>query len=342
MFHVSIPGAIEGPPTFYDIEVIVIVSRLKQHLFKSTKRFSEIYTFRDSLENAVGRAIGKLPSRLANFYKSSSVLVEERKKNLEIFFTSIFADAELSVHPIVLSFFNISRAAVLEAQMVNHTHTHTHVKGEMGTMPVLANTHTIKVDSPQKWMEEYKLLKSLLHDARAKIFSNANVVEIKGNLRIGENGIKLLRSYLLNTKSLNQIELARRKDLVLSLQKEISELTTLLNSSSLSLPKDVATMENSKNLFKTSKGRMLGKAKETDVTRKYDNSELLQLQRQTMHTQDEKLENLHEMIVRQRQMGTAINEELTIQNELLKGLNNHMDNSQQKMKKAKDAIDKIL
>jgi hypothetical protein len=63
-------------------------------------------------------------------------------------------------------------------------------------------------------------------------------------------------------------------------------------------------------------GRVLGK--ETERTRELDNEGVLQLQRQMMQSQDDNVDELRKIIIRQRELGTQINEELEVQNDLLR------------------------
>ena len=63
-------------------------------------------------------------------------------------------------------------------------------------------------------------------------------------------------------------------------------------------------------------GRVLGK--ETERTRELDNQGVLQLQKQTMQDQDQSVEELMKIILRQRELGQAIHEELEVHNELLR------------------------
>lgn len=133
--------------------------------------------------------------------------------------------------------------------------------------------------------------------------------------------------------SLGEGELRRRKDLLINARKEKDGLEDLLQAMATKtrLDQTVASIEDKDALMKASgsgnaggggrnppgrSGRVLGK--ETDRTRELDNAGVLQLQQQTMKEQDTNVEELMKIIIRQRELGTAINEELLVQNELLK------------------------
>ncbi|PWN54355.1 hypothetical protein IE53DRAFT_383049 [Violaceomyces palustris] len=72
-------------------------------------------------------------------------------------------------------------------------------------------------------------------------------------------------------------------------------------------------------------------AQEDHITRQLDDNGLLSLQEQAMKDQDEQLLGLAAILRRQRQMGLAINQELTEQNELLQQLDDEVGVTQSKM-----------
>jgi regulator of vacuolar morphogenesis len=86
-------------------------------------------------------------------------------------------------------------------------------------------------------------------------------------------------------------------------------------------------------------GRVLGK--ETTETRELDNNGVLQLQKQKMADQDMDVEELRKIIQRQRELGVAINQELEVQNEMLKMVDEDVDRVQGKINIAKKRIGKI-
>lgn len=84
---------------------------------------------------------------------------------------------------------------------------------------------------------------------------------------------------------------------------------------------------------------MLGR--ETAKTRALDNQGVLQLQQQMMHEQDEDVEILAQAVRRQRELGSAIHDELLVQNELLGLLDEDVGRVQGKIEVAKKRIGKI-
>lgn len=126
-------------------------------------------------------------------------------------------------------------------------------------------------------------------------------------------------------------ELRRRKDLLASARKEKDGLENLLNAMATKsrLDSAVATIQDKQSLIgngpsgKAKPGRVLGK--ETDQTRELDNEGVLQLQKQIMQDQDLNVDELRKIVARQKELGTAINEELQVQNEMLRMVDEDAD-----------------
>ncbi|KZV71304.1 hypothetical protein PENSPDRAFT_664471 [Peniophora sp. CONT] len=80
---------------------------------------------------------------------------------------------------------------------------------------------------------------------------------------------------------------------------------------------------------------------ETAATRPLDDTGLLQLQQQQMDQQDSQLAGLTAILQRQRQLGVAIHNEISQQNELLDDLNNDVDRVGGKLSSAKKMLNKF-
>ena len=128
---------------------------------------------------------------------------------------------------------------------------------------------------------------------------------------------------------LGEGEVRRRKDLVASARKERDALETLANSLATKRPNTSsttpsATASDKANLFGGGKNgattgrRVLGAPlPETETTRELDNTGVLQLQKQFLKDQDQDLESLLKTVVRQRDIGQAIHQELEEQVQML-------------------------
>ena len=144
-------------------------------------------------------------------------------------------------------------------------------------------------------------------------------------------------------EKLGEGEARRRRDLVQSARKEKEGLENLLNAMAAKsmLDATVATAQQKKALVgaQPKQGRVLGK--ETARTRELDNQGVLQLQKQLMEDQDVDVEELRKIVARQKELGVAINNELEVQNEMLKMVDEDVTRVQGKIEIAKKRIGKI-
>ena len=141
-------------------------------------------------------------------------------------------------------------------------------------------------------------------------------------------------------------ELRRRKDLLGSAKKEKEGLDHLLNAmvAKTQLDKTVASVKDKTALIGTTQqapkqGRVLGK--ETGRTRELDNQGVLQLQKQLMQEQDLDVEELAKVVRRQRELGSAIQEELDVQRDLLGLLDEDVTRVAGKVEVVRKRVDKI-
>ncbi len=144
-------------------------------------------------------------------------------------------------------------------------------------------------------------------------------------------------------EKLGEGELRRRRDLVGNARKEKEGLENLLNAMAAKskLDSTVISVQHKQALLGTQpkQGRVLGK--ETTRTRELDNQGVLQLQKQMMEDQDMDVEGLRKIVARQKELGIAINNELEVQNEMLKMVDDDVTRVQGKIEIAKKRIGKI-
>ena len=150
--------------------------------------------------------------------------------------------------------------------------------------------------------------------------------------------------------SLGEGELRRRRDLLSSAKREKEGLENLLSAMAAKSAVDatVAKAGDKTALLNTpttnshsrlASGRVLGK--ESNKTRALDNQGVLQLQKQMMKEQDEDVMVLAQAVARQKELGIQIHEELEVQKDMLKMLEEDTDRHQGKMDVARKRIDKI-
>jgi regulator of vacuolar morphogenesis len=80
---------------------------------------------------------------------------------------------------------------------------------------------------------------------------------------------------------------------------------------------------------------------ETALTRPLDNESLLQLQRQAMDSQDSEVDALLAIVRRQKEVGSAIGDELETQNRLLEELELGIDRTRAGVKSVDKRLDKV-
>ncbi|RDW57524.1 Qc-SNARE protein [Aspergillus mulundensis] len=159
-----------------------------------------------------------------------------------------------------------------------------------------------------------------------------------------------------SSTSLGEGEIRRRKDLLINARKEKDGLEDLLNAMAAKSRVDnaIASIKDKEALIGAANsaggaggsgrrparsGRVLGK--ETERTRELDNQGVLQLQRDTMQQQDMSVEELLKIVRRQKELGIQINEELEVQNEMLRMVDEDATRLQQKVDIGKKRLGKI-
>ncbi|PLN75439.1 hypothetical protein BDW42DRAFT_189269 [Aspergillus taichungensis] len=233
------------------------------------------------------------------------------------------------------------------------------------------------ITDPTLWLDCYRDMKSHLHDARLHLTrrdqettpqkQHESSARAKSSLvRAGtltgalEDGLKNIGSgsgdgpNRSSGPSLGDGEMRRRKDLLINARKEKDGLEDLLNAMAAKSRVDsvVASIQDKEALVGAGagggggggrkparSGRVLGR--ETERTRELDNQGLVQLQKQTMESQDQSVDELMKIVTRQKELGIAINNELELQNELLKLADEDAERLGQKVDIGKKRIGRI-
>ena len=160
------------------------------------------------------------------------------------------------------------------------------------------------------------------------------------------------------SKKLGAGEIRRRRDLLSAARKEVEGLEGVLksmatrsatenNSSSSAGVGTAATNADKAGLWKGTSAakqssRVLGgPLKETERTREQDNEGVMQLQQTIMKEQDEDVMVLGKTVAKLKDMGILMEEELTVQNEMLGLVEGDVDRVQGKLDVAKRRIGKI-
>ena len=176
-----------------------------------------------------------------------------------------------------------------------------------------------------------------------------------------ERGLKSAGDEWGARERLGDGEMRRRKDLMAQARKEKDDLEGLLSKIGTRqnveavVEKLTSTQSNGDSsntaaaggggggggivAARPSKGRVLGK--ETAKTRELDNTGVLQLQQQMMREQDEDVDVLTAAVIRQRELATQINEELTYQEGLFNVVEEDVDRLNGKINVARKRVAKI-
>ncbi|KAI9328317.1 hypothetical protein DFJ73DRAFT_126793 [Zopfochytrium polystomum] len=159
---------------------------------------------------------------------------------------------------------------------------------------------------------------------------------------------------------LSKAEIARREDLIANLKMEIDRIGQLLTgpkvadssssakndqrSGSLNSAVDTLLPSTAPSSSQSPRsGRRFGAAPplETAQTKGLDNSQLVQLQRQTMDDQSEALSTLSTIVRRQYDVGVAIGAELDLHNRLLEELDDDVTRVGENLKSAGRKLDNV-
>lgn len=312
-----------GSYIVYDMDIRLSFQKFKFKEFQISKRFSDFITFRKTLLRLGYSYIPQLPSRYSAIFKSKDSTVAERKEGLINFSNYVLNDSELRSNEEVLSFYRIPKSDIDELKGSN-----------------AAVDKRLDIDSASKWMEVYKRVKSNLQNARIRVNSTNNLNEVNTLVESSNSDLNKLKEYLGQSIELSADEIKRRNQLLNSLSTEITDIKSIIKIMK-PVSKSSPEVVNESSLYKNTSRRTFGKPVETEESRKLNNSQFLQTQQVEMQSQDERLQELYQIVTRQKQLGIAVNEELSIQNELLDGLDKQIDHSSDRMNIAKSKIKKF-
>jgi regulator of vacuolar morphogenesis len=341
------------PYTIYNITL-----RLPLRSFTVQKRYSDFTSLNDSLTSQAGSTppVALPPKSWFSRTVSNPDLTEERRRGLEHYLQTINEsdDSRWRNTSAWRSFLNLpSSISSLTGTKAGALHSVLFGPGGAGA-PITDAT---------VWLDCHRNVKGQLHDARLHLTSRDQasspqkqheasaaakscLVKVGGMITALEEGLKNIQqgSSGWGSQKLGDGEVRRRKDLIATAKKEKEGLENLLNAMATKSKLDnaVAAMHDTQKLVGTkpkTSGRVLGK--ETAETRELDNEGVLQLQKQKMADQDLDVEELRKIVQRQRELGIAINNELEVQNDMLRMVDEDTDRVQSKIDVAKKRIGKI-
>ncbi|OAP54513.1 hypothetical protein AYL99_10961 [Fonsecaea erecta] len=360
--EISIPNTtISGgskPYTIYNVTL-----RLPLRSFTVQKRYSDFLVLHNGLTDQVGSPPPcTLPAK-SWFQRtvSNPQLTEERRLGLETYLKTIneIDDSRWRSTSVWRAFLNLPSSFANQTSS-NAGAIHSVISGPGGG--------GAPITDPVIWLDVHRDLKTQLQDARLNLTNRDQAstpqkqheasAAAKSHLVKAGSLIAALEEGLANIQNateggwggqkLGEGEVRRRKDLLASAKKDRDGLENLLNAMATKTKLDnaVASMQETQHLMgngnnkpKVGGGRVLGK--ETAETRELDNQGVLQLQKQKMADQDLDVEELRKIVQRQKELGIAINQELEVQNEMLRMVDEDVDRVHGKIQIAKRRIGKI-
>ncbi|KAJ9658970.1 hypothetical protein H2198_003399 [Neophaeococcomyces mojaviensis] len=371
--EISIPSTTishtSKPYTIYTITI-----RLPLRSYTLQKRYSDFLNLHSSLSETVGATPpATLPGK--SWFKStvsSPELTESRRAGLESYLRTLNSidDSRFRNTSVWRTFLNLPSSFASQTSS-KAGELHSTLTGPGSGAPVT---------DPTVWLDTHRDLKTHLHDARLNLTNRdqastpqkqheagaaakASLVKAGTLLKGLEDGLAYhTKSTTPASKRLGAGEIRRRKDLLSAAKKDRDALENLLNVmvTKSKLDTAVASIEDHASLLSSNNtngthstefhssssskqparsGRVLGK--ETAETQGLDNQGLLQLQKQKMEDQDLDVDEIRKIVQRQRELGIAINQELEVQNEMLKMVDEDVDRVQGKIDIAKKRIAKI-
>ena len=361
--EISIPNTTlssdSKPYTVYNISL-----RLPLRSFTVQKRYSDFLVLHTGLTDQVG---SQPPCTLpAKSWFSRTVsnpqLAEERRDSLEKYLQIIneTSDSRWRTTSVWRAFLN------LPSSFANSTSSkagalHSVISGPAGG--------GAPITDPVVWLDAHRDLKTQLQDARlnltnrdqasttqmqheASAAAKSHLVKATGLITALESGLANIQKVAeggWGSQKLGEGEVRRRKDLIAAARKDRDGLENLLNAmvTKSKLDQTVASIQQTTELIgnapsskpKVGGGRVLGK--ETAETRELDNQGVVQLQKQKMADQDLDVDELRKIVLRQKELGIAINQELEVQNDMLRMVDEDVDRVQGKIQIAKRRIGKI-
>lgn len=323
------------PYTFYNVTL-----KLPLRSFTVQKRYSDFTTLHEAISNQVGSPPPtSLPSK-SWFSKtiSNPKMTEDRRAGLETYLRTINEadDARWRNTSAWRTFLNLPSTTSANSSRADGLRSATTGPGSGGAA----------ITDPTVWLDCHTDVKAQLHDARlhltrrdqattpqkqheSSVQAKTCLVKAGGMITGLERGLKnLSEGGEWGSSRLGDGEVRRRKDLIASAKKEKEGLENLLTAMATKNKLDhaVATIQDKQALVggnKPKTGRVLGK--ETDQTRELDNQGVLQLRKQKIEDQDFDVEELRKIVARQKEVGIAINNELEIQNEMLRMVDEDTD-----------------
>jgi regulator of vacuolar morphogenesis len=372
---ISIPSASTATPDNakpYTVYHVVLQLPLRRHEIR--KRYTDFTNLHAALSSETGAAPpAPLPGKSwIRRTVGNDSLTEERRKGLEAYVKAILGsdDARWRSSSAWRQFLNLPSGA--SANMTNGSAVKSRRRSSAGGI----RDPNDWLDAHRELKTHIQNARQLLKQREAATTgkeqhaisadAKANLVRAAASITQLDDGLKSIADASRGddagwggSKKLGAGEIMRRRDLLSAARKEVEGLEGVLKSmatrsatenSSSSSSAGVgaaATNADKEGLWKGTSAakpssRVLGgPLKETERTRERDNEGVIQLQQTIMKEQDEDVMVLGKTVAKLKDMGILMEEELTVQNEMLGLVEGDVDRVQGKIDVAKRRIGKI-
>lgn len=315
----------------YTIKLNICLPSGINNEYKSQKRFSEFVQLKKDLEAEFKTEIPyEFPLKKLNIWGISSFcdgdFINERRQTLSAFLTDLMNDSfdvRWKKSHKLCDFLGLPYNWVdaVQAQKVNDG---SNVKDSQDIL------HDVC-----KWLESIRDSKSQFEEAK----KNGNYIKMM-RIRLELGKLEKALQYIQQNRLVGEGEVSRRWIILNALKADLNRQSDILkfnqdSESSLNrFSTDIKTklLDNVKEPHKPSIGRR--KLGETSETISLNNCELLSLHKDKMRKQDEDLESLRDIIIKQKELSIIMNQELATQNEVLDMLVEDVNTTSNKLRMA--------
>ncbi|KAG7194553.1 uncharacterized protein KQ657_004768 [Scheffersomyces spartinae] len=309
------------------------------------RRYSEFQQLLEQLSSEAGIKSSDFPYKLPpkRWIKlNTELLIEERRRELAQFLNLLIRDPEFQNNDHVRSFLRLPQSFRFTAAVFKQ-------QNREGNNNDIVDLNSINIDS-SVWLEVVRLTDSRIRTIGNELKTSTDTLY---TISIRQEMMRLIRPTIeklqktLVEKELSSNEYRRRKALLTRLQESVQLLSEDLNKSfqpQQPLQKDLNDRHTLLLSGSRPGGRRVlgGPIEETKQTMALNSQELLQLQKQIQNNQDQEVLQLRGAIARQKQISTAIYNEVEEQNQLLDMLHSDLDVSSDKLAKARAKARNIL
>ncbi|GJJ09432.1 hypothetical protein Clacol_003654 [Clathrus columnatus] len=310
------------------------------------RRYSEFVELHNELRTMTSSEppVSLPPKHPLSFSRQNPIIIEERQSGLERYLREIVASKDSRWRE-------------------------TRVFNEFLEVPFTSHASVDRPSSQQftlsSWLDEHSSLQALVRDVMADITKRNSLVDMgdvpasqASNVSAKRKLVILLDKLGILAKGLEELsnqglapgELQRRNDMIARLQDDCERLQKMVSAirstrqvgvigqtPSSQADREALLSSSQSKPYTMNVSRVFGAKQapeETEQTRPLDNHGLLGLQKLQMEQQDDQVARLTTILRRQKQLGTAISQEIEEQNELLDDLTRSVDVTAQKLSTA--------